>query len=87
MQEAETSAERAELGKRAQADLDRCLELNPSFAPGFLLRGQVRLLFLRRYEEAIEDLQAAVKLNPHTRARAEPMLQEAKRRKSLPPEY
>jgi tetratricopeptide (TPR) repeat protein len=71
---------RQALGRRAEAiaDLDAALALAPSFAPGYALRGTLKLEE-ERHDEAAADLTKAVDLEP---ALAEPLkdaLKDARR--------
>jgi adenylate cyclase len=46
--------------------VDRALALNPSFARGWHLRGQIRLL-AGQYDNAIEDVETSLRLSPRER--------------------
>lgn len=64
--------------RQAETQLAQVLARNKSHAGAYLERGRLRH-YLKRYKEALEDLETAVDLAPGHSAEAEPLIQSCKR--------
>jgi curved DNA-binding protein CbpA len=60
------SFQQLEKYKQAETDLTKALELNKNLWSAYLSRGEVRLFFLGKYEEAISDLTVFLKNSTQT---------------------